>query len=572
MATRHSKDRRTKRGSFTAALGAIALSFILFVAIYYAIDDFTMYWFILVNQDSTTDRRRKEDFTWYDGYTKRGPGTSNSNSNGSNNNTNVEWEEGKPGVNTPNNPNFIVTPGDPVAVMKQVEASLTLEERQDPMTFFRFLIYYMDSMGYVPNACIAVMANSEGEISSISGNKLGVWLYQGYSTRNGPDGKKSSTVQDNDGWYSWVEGYYNKGSGLGFFQWSDGRAMHLIEHANSEGVPWQSIWLQIVHLLEWENQKNIWNTLDSTAPGVDPQSSTDVTASEWLHRLFANEMSGGYERWDTYDMTTNHGHNERKRLDAIGPATDIYNQYSRKDPWFQSSFDVNDWHYPFGGPTYDNSTPQGLLIARMALLLASGDTTQDPNAQVDWTQHGYDSPDMDPNVHPELQYYREANMAVVNQSGVYWASCDASATTAILLAGVDTEWVHMSTSAQHSDMDNRGVPEGKWIHVGSLQRGKEAVQLQPGDVIVKNGHIKIWIGANVASERFEGTAAGMYQGSLKQYYPRVSGDTGMEKSLYDVYRCVDPDWSSDGWDKFMARLDELGGLFPELPRQYPFSK
>ena len=51
MATRNSKKKRTKRGMAIAVLGAIVLSLTLLFVVFYATDEFTMYWFLLKNQD-----------------------------------------------------------------------------------------------------------------------------------------------------------------------------------------------------------------------------------------------------------------------------------------------------------------------------------------------------------------------------------------------------------------------------------------------------------------------------------------------------------------------------------------
>lgn len=586
MSKRNDQRRRTNRNKLFIAVGAILLSLLAFVFVYYAYDEFAMYWFLLVNQDGVSERRRSEDFSWYSGsggYYEGGnvkPGTSGSSDPG----WSGDYVTDPDGLFSPTYQNM-----EPYQALKAIEGKLTDEETQDPETFFRFLIYYMDQKKYVPNAIIAVIANSEGECSSVTGGILCTWLYQGGhsgGTVSGPDGVQHSTLKDNDAWAKWVEdrGALKKGTGLGFYQWSNGRALNLIEYANTQGTIWQSPSLQISFFFEVENQETRWNISNNLMPGVDPKSSVDVSVSEWVYRLFADEMSGGTKKYTSFDMTSDHGHNETKRIGAIEAATEIYNKWSRKDPWFytQNSNPTtrptytgdNDWHNPFIGPTYDNSTPQGLLIARIALLLSAWDYDQ-VGSKPKWTQHGYNSKDLTPEANPTLQYYREANMAVLGATNNgYWASCDAAASTAVLLSGVDDEFVHMSTSAIKRDLKTRGVDSGKWIYVGEWSEKENITHasLQPGDVIVANGHIKIWVGPSVSAERYADSTANVYQASKENYYPimrkEAYGCDWGDGRVYDIYRCVNPSWSSVNWDKFIARLDELGGKFPELPRIY----
>lgn len=573
MATRNSKKQRTKKGMAVAILCALLLSLATLFVVFYAIDDFTMYWFLLVNQDGVSERRRNDDFAWYDsvvgsGYAGSGTQTGNSGPGGAGSS---EY---------PNN--YIYTnkfsDDDPYSVIKYVESTLTDEQTQDPETFFRLLIYYMDNSGFVPNAIIAVMANSEGECSAVSGGIMGTWLYEGGhsgATRKGPDGQVHSTVKDNAAWRQWLEDYKGKGNGLGFYQWTynsqTNRALQLLDAADAQGIHWQSPSFQINYWAEWEDYKRMWNINKDTMPGVDPKESYDVTAYEWVRRLFANEMSSGYSPYTKYDMTVNTGHNQPQRVGAIDRATEIYNQYSRKDPWFYDQAGVSlyggvnytgpsDWHSPFIGPEYSNSNSAGLLMARIAVLLASGDEKSGDDKVSMGGTWGYLAPNL---VNcTTLQYYREALHAL--ESGTTWyASCDRGVNTVIRLAGVDPGFPWGKTTNQYDYVTGDGKSKWKDLGVWDSNEG-----LQPGDVILSDngGHIKMWIGESVAGERWPGTTSNMYQASYGDHYPFVSRESaGSSKRTYHVYRYVGNTFTSDGWDTFMSAI---GDKFPELPRQY----
>ena len=570
MATRNSKNKRTKRGTAVTVLGAVALSLALIFVIFYAIDSFNMYWFVLMNQDSVNERRRSEDFEWYGSITGGGGGyTPGSTSNG---NTPGQLY----GNSTLYEPKFT---SDPYEVIKYVESTLTDEQTQDPETFFRLLIYYMDNSGYVPNATIAVMANSEGECSAVSGGIMGTWLYEGGhsgSTRKGPDGQVHSTLKDNDAWRQWLEDYKGKGNGLGFYQWTynsqTNRAIQLLDAADAQGIHWQSPSFQINYWAEWEDYNRMWNINKDTMAGVDPKESYEVTAYEWVRRLFANEMSSGYSPYTKYDMSVNTGHNQPQRVGAIDRATEIYNQYSRKDPWFYDAMgssiygQVNytgpsDWHSPFFGEEYDNSTAAGRLLARIAIILASGDTSMGATKVSMGGVWGYDAPNLVECT--TLQYYREALHAL--ESGTTWyASCDRGVNTAIRLAGVDPSFPWGGTSVQYDYVTGDGKDKWKDMGVWTTNDG-----LQPGDVILAEGggHVKMYIGTNIAGERWPGTTSNMYQASYGDHYPLVSRETPSTNSsrTYHVYRYVGNAYTDAGWNTFMSAV---GNKFSELPRQY----
>lgn len=617
------KTRKGKRRTRLKIWKIVAMALALSLALFFAMDAFTTYWFMLFNQDGTVEERRREDFHWYDSNTGTQGGGRPSNGNAS------------PGYEDKYTGNSLES------ALNAVTASLDLETLKQSETAYRFFIYLMDRQGYQPNAIIGAMSYIKAE-----GGSRGTFTYESYKYCTGPSGKSPDYTLDNEAWLTWLNNsgfeqakvlYANMRKngkpvayaaiGLGLTQESDvwdktetktsSNATNLINFAISKGGYWQYPNIQMLYLEQKFQSKSAWDINQNG--GVDPKTSSEVTATEWACRVLCGI---GMPSWDSSVCSTNHPAEYKSHVSGVDKAAELYYQYSGKDPWFYSDTGAllypnseynmdngtNDWHDPFHGPSYGNSDDAGLLIARMALLLA-GDKkitrmTVDNNTS---TNAGYYAEELVNET--SLQYYREAQFASGNHSDIF-ASCDEAASLAILLAGIDTGIMRTTASHQHAYMSGwvisggqwrrSDVGTGHWEYVGLAKN----VQLRPGDVIFEQDyfqkvsqppttssdifdssgmygakHIMIWVGENVAGERWPGTDVNLYEasrgpvGGKYSYYPKMR--RASSSSVADIgdfhvfrYKASGAEWSSKYWDKFM---NYIGAKFPELPREYPYS-
>ena len=476
---------------------------------------------------------------------------------------------------------------DPVHISR----SLPLEQRCNVDTAYRFFIYLMDKEGYTPNAIIGAMTYMMAEGGSYSDIMQGTYTYQTDWIYPGPSGAVMDKVEDNAAWIRWLNGagfdraVYDNGNcniGLGLTQESDvwwysrdnkttANATALIQAAMAAGVPWQDPAFQVSYIIN--NKFSLpWAWDINDVPGVDPKYSTGVSALEWATRVWCGVGMPAYSSMtapDTYpDGYASHTYGLRR-------ATELYHKYSGTDPWFYKL--EADWHNPFSGPEVKGVTPQGLLLARTALLLAADKKV------IRISDHSYNAPEMVGE--STLQYYRQACHSIgknVLENGEYFASSDVGVTTAILLSGIDNDCRRMYVGSIRDYLEGTT----KWEYLGKVSDNV----LQPGDVLISPSpsdpdgeytntgrHMMIWVGEQVANERWPGTNVNVYEASFASvgteyaYYPRMRQVTPDDASFGNcfVYRCVNPEFSPTYWEKFMF---EYGSIFEELPKVYSVNR
>ncbi len=569
MPRERARGRAKKKGPLNiikwigGALIALLLLFLL-------VDQFTLYWFVLLNQDENLERRQQDGQTWYDDYGNAVIGEPDSTGN------NYGGQYGNQEVFTGNFENM-----SPEEAVKIVSKTLTEEEKYDFESAMRIFIYIMDRKGFVPNATIGAMSNMMAEAGT-----MGLYAYESHYIKSnpGPDGNLNSRYLGNQEWVEWLNGpgrewardrsssYQGKATysiGLGLIQstdtWSretgekkNANATRLLESAIEAGMYWQEPGFQILYYMdkyftsEEPFGRSAWDTIQS--PGVDPTTDSDVTAYEWAARVYCGVEYPGLVYTEAINYTSGDYHDQIiTHTDGIAAAEELYHKYSKKDPWFYSKTTKynytgpNDWHNPFTGPAYDNTNDIGTVIARMGVLFAALDRTRE--SQILFDQHGEDSPNL---ADPRLNYYRCANTA--SGQTWYYASCDRAASLAVLMAGADDDFPRAVVGPQEDHMKS----SDKWKYIGTVKDS----QMQPGDIMITDAHIQMYVGTNIAGERWPGTTSRVFQASLEQYFPDM--DSGLTNSAR-VYRCIDPDWSPKYWDAFIAYI---GNEYPELPRQY----
>ena len=474
----------------------------------------------------------------------------------------------------------------------QISRGLTKEQRADVDTAYRFFIYLMDKRGFTRNATIGVMTYMMAEGGSYSDIMQGTYTYQTDWIYPGPSGVAMDKTEDNLAWIRWLNGAgydrakYESGNcniGLGLTQESDvwwysrdnkttSNATALITAAMAEGVPWQDPAFQVNYIIE--NKLSLpwaWDLND--VPGPDPRSSHDVSALEWATRVWCGV---GMPSYISTTAPAEHPDGFGSHIAGIPKATKLYDKYSGCDPWFYK-LEAN-WHNPFSGPEVDGVTPQGLLIARMALLLSGEEKV------IRRGNHSYTATELVGE--STLSYYRQACHSIgknVFLDGEYFASADVAVSTAILLSGVDNDFPRMYPGNLRKYM----MSSPRWEYSGRVSEAG----LSPGDVLIAPSpsdllglsndtarHIMIWVGEQVAHERFPNTDMNVYDASLAtpgtafSYYPclHTSPQVGEDLGSYYVFRCVDPQFSSTYWDKF---IQEHGSDFPEIPKAYtPITK
>lgn len=454
-------------------------------------------------------------------------------------------------------------------------------------TAYRIFIYTMDQLGYQPNAIIGAITYMMCEGGSYSDIMQGTFTYESDWIYPGPSGVKMDKTIDNLAWLEWLNGAgyerakHDNGScaiGLGLTQESDCwkysksnktvyNATNLIRAAIEAGTYWQDPAFQVEYIINHKfSQASAWDIND--VPGVNPKTSSEVTSLEWAMRVACGV---GMPAWRSDTLITEHPDWFRSHTQWLKKATALYYKYSGVDEWFYKL--EADWHNPFDGPEVEGATTQGLMIARMALML-SGD-----EKVIRTGDNSYNAPELVADI--TLGYYREACHSVganVLLDGEYFASADVAATTVIKLAGVDDTMERLYVGSIREYMIN----SPKWEYIGLCSD----VELQPGDILISPSpsdplgqhndtgrHMMIWVGEAVASERWPNTKANVFEasyynaGSDYSFYPRMryAPDKDEDLSMYFVYRCVKPDYSPIYWEKF---LKETGDAYPEVPRIY----
>lgn len=468
-----------------------------------------------------------------------------------------------------------------------ISRSLTKDQRADVDTAYRFFIYLMDKEGYVPNAIIGAITYMMCEGGSYSDIMQGTYTYQSDWIYGGPSGARMDKTEDNEAWIRWLNGkgfddaQYANGNcniGLGLTQESDvwwysrdnkttSNATRLITAAMAAGVPWQDPAFQVDYIinnkfaLDWA-----WD-LDAN-PGVNPRTSTGVSALEWATRVWCGVGMPSYE---IQTAPTLHPEGYANHTQWLSKATTLYNQYTGVDPWFYKP--EADWHNPFAGPVVPDTTDAGLLIARMAMLLSS-------NGRVNLLrEHSYDAIEL--KREQSLQYYRYASHSIgktVTTTGDYAATADIAVSTAVLLSGVDDDFQRLYPGEQRKYMTN----SNKWDCIGKvgqvhLQAGDVLVKLSPSDPDGVDGdtaqHIMIYVSSAVARERWKDTDWNIFDASLatagtpNAYYPCMSHKDESALAGYLVFRCnvSKYDFSDSYWTRF---TQEYGTMFPEIPIAY----
>lgn len=567
--------------------GALVTLLLLFLVM----DNFVLYWFVLFGGDQTLERRQ-QDSEWYGGFATDGSGH-----NGDQSGTSPGDGSSGAGGNY-GSTGFVGNFNDmsPEEAVKVVSRNLSEDEKADFESAMRMFIYIMDRKGFVPNATIGAVSNMMAESGT-----MGLYAYESHYIKSnpGPDGSVNSRYLGNQAWTDWLNGpgrewardksssYKGKASyaiGLGLIQSTDkwsrssgektlSNATYLIESANEESMYWQEPGFQIPYYMrkyftsEEPFGKAAWDVNQS--PGVDPTKDANVTAYEWAVRVYCGveypalvyNKAKDYTSGQYYEQIITH-------TAGIEEARALYEKYSKVDPWFYSEQVVgeNSWLDPFTGPAYDNTTPQGLMIARCAVLLAGRDRATSKKLIRTSEDNTYSNPEMV--AEPGLQYYREAKMELESINN-YFASCDRASSTAVILAGVDSGWTNFGPCSTLISYCNNS---SAWKHMGKMRD----VQMQPGDVLFKSssgGHIAIWVGTNVAGERFPGTTSTVYQASLSNagsssaYFCDLSyGDPKSDYyGKFEVYRCVNPNYSGSKWEQFRSGR---GSQFVELPAKW----
>lgn len=469
----------------------------------------------------------------------------------------------------------------------EITASLPQNQLYNVNVAYRIFIYTMDQLGYQPNAIIGAITYMMCEGGSYSDIMQGTYTYESDWIYPGPSGVKMDKTVGNQAWLDWLngDGYerakHENGScaiGLGLTQESDCwkyskenktvyNATNMINAATAAGTYWQDPAFQVAYIISHKfSQASAWDIND--VPGVDPKTSSHVTSLEWAMRVACGV---GMPAWRSDTLIQEHPDWFRSHTQWLRRATALYNKYSGVDEWFYKL--EADWHNPFDGPEVEGVTTQGLLIARMATLLSADEKV------IRISDNSYNAEEM---LNDEtLWYYREACHSIgenIFMDGEYFAAADVGVTTVLKLAGVDDTMQRLYVGSIRDYM----LRSEKWEYLGTYSE----VELQPGDVLITPSpsdptgvmtdtgrHIMIWVGEQVAGERWLGTDVNVYEASYYNagtdyaFYPRMRHAPSAGESLDAcfVFRCVKPDFSSVYWEKFMR---DGGTAFEELTKIY----
>lgn len=573
--------------------------------IFLSFDSITTYYMMLFN-NSEYRARRSEDFHVVDQTFAV--------------NTNA-WGSGTAGAHSSSGTAGTGSSMVPNGNVSNAMSNFTEKELQEPETIARFVIYEMDQAGYTKNAVIGtisyILAEGGGfgfytyESYWLSDNpgpsgvakdttlnnqawrdwmpKAAFGFYhdsyqeQGLHSHNNPRGGKLSAIglglmADSDVFY------YRMENGKEVFDHYDAaNATALLDFADSKGGPWQDPGIQ----MEWIIQKKL---IDKTAwdldihPGVDPKSSIEVSATEWAVRVLCGI---GMPAWDSKTCKANHAKSYKDHTANIDAATEWYEQYHGKDPIFYSNppassvlgnfvqsnegtatlggitfhspqkipnISGNSYNpYSFSLPSYPNSTPQGLLLARVATMFAGCDISQGTgDALLDFTERDKRGPDsVTLNSTPLLYYYKTALLTIGEK--IWFASCDRSVAAVVRCSGFDDDFVLGGTSDQIKYM--KAHPE-KWKYIKTWESPAE---LQVGDILIYEGHVKMWVGYDIPKERYPKSTACMYQGSQDDYFPRLDDNSKPHYGgkTYEIWRCVNTVQSTKYLDAWNGILNEV---------------
>lgn len=151
-----------------------------------------------------------------------------------------------------------------------------------------------------------------------------------------------------------------------------------------------------------------------------------------------------------------------------------------------------------------------------------------------------------------------------------WAarSCDRGVAVPILAAGYDKDFPRsLIAQKKYFNWPNGKPSSKKWKRVGTYHAGDEKSRLQPGDIVVRDSHVCMYVGEDIAKSVYrdklkdksgkKGADRGKPTGSscwasahrrLDDGYALCIGKTSYARPTRSsqtsiIYRCVKPDWA-----------------------------
>lgn len=118
----------------------------------------------------------------------------------------------------------------------------------------------------------------------------------------------------------------------------------------------------------------------------------------------------------------------------------------------------------------------------------------------------------------------------------YFQSCDRGVATAIRWAGADDLFPAGATGSQLAHCQDN---PNKWEYIGSFASLNIAEEMEPGDVIVCDGHITMYVGNEAVQKKFPGSTADMVSASLNERSPGCGSASGLQSydsRPYEVFR------------------------------------
>lgn len=324
--------------------------------------------------------------------------------------------------------------------------------------------------------------------------------------------------------------YTNGGAcpGIGLGQWTGGNGLKLLAAAKKMGKPWYTLEVQLAYLLSTPTPtgmpaKQFWQ-------GMEKANSANAAVDYFLTHWEGVPGNAEQER-------EGYAHHFKQEFSKWGKGT-------KDDPIVKSVISL-------AGEASSSATEAAVNSAAASCAQAQMDKMDNSSSAKAALSYAWDNEQLATG-NNGTQLYQKVHDGIF-PGDPYYKSCDRNVAMAMRWSGTDINYPIGPTTAQLQYLKT----SHKWKRIGSTS-SFDYKKLQPGDVMVKDGHTYLYVGHDMIKKSI---MAGEHKASrvpanaddVDASYGERSAGIGIEARYsiidhgdgpYDIFRCVKPDHSS----------------------------
>lgn len=343
----------------------------------------------------------------------------------------------------------------------------------------------------------------------------------------------------------WDNDFNPQPTGIGLAQWTQGRTYMLLDYADKQGRDWHEIEVQMAFAMsEDTDAATFMEMVENKSPGSDDpgdaanfflrkwERPADPNGNEPVRRKHASEW---YAKMGGWEVDSKLGQSVLDMAEVAGSQAD--NKALQKE--LENCLSLT-------------SNAGGNEDAAMAMASFSWPMYEDSK--------GNDGTDL-------YQWLRDE----IFPGDLYYASCDRSVATAVRWSGTDDNFPKGAVSEQLKYVNGEG--KDKWEKVSA--DAHEESNLEPGDVLITEGHILMYLSEDSIKEVYsEGEYtpdAAIAHGSLNDRSPGLDTFGGVQGDgrKFTAYRSKGPEKNSEYKDLKVPANLKPGKGDPNGPRTTP---